>query len=143
MGCRSAQAWAAAPVSAEAELRWALCGLEHRLPAVSAKALYFGIIAAVALLFLWAAYRIETGPRTWQRSKSLCVSRSPICAAATPGISTAAAATASVVFNVLLIMASVLPGDCLVGEVQYRCQRGRPPFRVRFALRPGMMDRPR
>ena len=47
----------------EAELRWALCGLEYRAPWFSAKAAFFGLIGLVAALFLWGAYRVQSaGP---------------------------------------------------------------------------------
>ncbi len=53
----------------EAELRWALCGLEYKAPLFSAKAAFFGILAVVAALFVWSAVRLQRAPRSPERSK--------------------------------------------------------------------------
>jgi hypothetical protein len=53
----------------EAEMRWALCGLEYRAPLFSAKAAFFALIGVVAALFLWGAYRRQTAPPTFALMK--------------------------------------------------------------------------
>lgn len=46
------------------DIRWALCGLEYRVPAFSATAAFAALIAGTAALFLWGAYRVESGIQT-------------------------------------------------------------------------------
>ena len=45
----------------EADVRWALCAIEYRLPLFSAKAMFFALVGGIAALFLWGAYRLESG----------------------------------------------------------------------------------
>ncbi len=53
----------------QADIRWALCGLEYRVPAFSAKAAFFALVTATAVLFLWGAYRLESASLTAAVSK--------------------------------------------------------------------------
>jgi hypothetical protein len=43
----------------ESDIRWALCGLEDRRPALSAKVIFFTLVIATGALFAWGAYRVE------------------------------------------------------------------------------------
>ncbi len=44
----------------QAEIRWALCGVEDRRPALSAKAIFYTLIIVTGALFAWGAYRVES-----------------------------------------------------------------------------------
>lgn len=44
----------------EADVRWALCAIEYRVPLFSAKAMFFALVGGTAALFLWCAYRLES-----------------------------------------------------------------------------------
>jgi len=52
-----------------ADVRWALCSVEYSVPAFSAKAAFFALIAGTATLFLWGAYRLESGLPTRSAAK--------------------------------------------------------------------------
>ena len=43
----------------EADIRWALCGLEDRRPALSAKAIFFALVVVTGALFAWGASLLE------------------------------------------------------------------------------------
>lgn len=43
----------------QADVRWALCGVEDRLPFLSARVLFFTLVLATGAAFLWAVYRFE------------------------------------------------------------------------------------
>jgi hypothetical protein len=46
----------------QVDVRWALCGVEDRIPAISAKAIFYALAIAAGAVFVWGAYRLETAP---------------------------------------------------------------------------------
>jgi hypothetical protein len=46
----------------QADVRWALCSLEYRVPAFPAKAAFISLIAGIAGVFLWGAFRLGAHP---------------------------------------------------------------------------------
>jgi glycosyl transferase family 87 len=46
-----------------ADVRWALCGVEDRFSWIPAKAAFFTIVGATAIVFVWAALRFDAGAR--------------------------------------------------------------------------------
>jgi len=45
-----------------ADVRWALCGVEDRFPALPARPIFFAILAVTAIVFVWGALRLEMRP---------------------------------------------------------------------------------
>jgi hypothetical protein len=43
----------------QVDVRWALCGVEDRLPVLSAKAIFYTLAITAGVLFVWGAYRLE------------------------------------------------------------------------------------
>jgi hypothetical protein len=52
----------------QADVRWALCGVENQLPWLSARAVYYLLALSAAAAFLWAAYRSERRDRRERES---------------------------------------------------------------------------
>ena len=42
-----------------ADVRWALCGVEDRLPLLPVRAIFLGLIVVTAAVFVWGAYHVE------------------------------------------------------------------------------------